>query len=484
MVRGAVAVLGLLATLATLSPPASAQEGSATTTSERAKFEQQLALWVDSQRSVERLQRREQIAEGKVQRREADVAQRQAEETRRRARAAVFTVETYVAGSSPRLPTDAVPPAEQSARVLGEEMHAVWRHSRNQLDEAVSRLEEAQAVADDLRTRRGRAQRAEEIVRTQVDQTIARIEQRFRFEADGGLPVAAWAAYHRVASDAPCDVPAGVLAAAGAVVSGHGRNGGRSLDPDGSVHGDDPKAPTAVVATRRSTPSGVRPLGATRTESAALAGALCAAGALDSWRELSSALDGVYRDPIVVERILATAHRLTGLDPDVGPVPQRPLRISRTLTVPAEQRLAANDVPAMMWWAVARIGTPYSQCIGRPQDPVCPPGTNRYGDGFFDCSGFVAAAYARIGVGVPLTTYAMEADADFMATKVADRITPDIMLPGDVLLMDGHVMLYFGDGNIIHSSAGGVQIEPVPAYAQREVFAVLRPVPPALYPPR
>ena len=63
--------------------------------------------------------------------------------------------------------------------------------------------------------------------------------------------------------------------------------------------------------------------------------------------------------------------------------------------------LAAGDVLGMIDWAMTRLGTPYSQCLGveaRPQDPECPPGTNRFGAGFFDCSGFVSNAYRRIGI--------------------------------------------------------------------------------------
>lgn len=191
---------------------------------------------------------------------------------------------------------------------------------------------------------------------------------------------------------------------------------------------------------------------------------------------LSEALTDVNPDPVWGERVWASALMYARADIGLGDVPTRPYRSSTALGFDPAEKLPDGDVIAMMFWAASKVGVPYSQCIGRPQDPVCPPGTNRFGSGFFDCSGFVAAAYARIGVGVPLTTYLMEADAEFMATKVSDRIDVDLMVPGDVMLMDGHVALYFGDGRIIHSSTGGVQIEPVPAYMWREVFAILRPV--------
>jgi cell wall-associated NlpC family hydrolase len=132
----------------------------------------------------------------------------------------------------------------------------------------------------------------------------------------------------------------------------------------------------------------------------------------------------------------------------------------------------------MIDWAMTRIGTPYSQCLGidaRPQDPECPPGTNRFGAGFFDCSGFVSSAYRRIGITVPATTYAMDADPRFMATRVADRIDLSVMEPGDVFLMDGHTGMYVGGGMIVHAVSGGLTYQPVPGWVANGTYAVLRP---------
>ena len=128
---------------------------------------------------------------------------------------------------------------------------------------------------------------------------------------------------------------------------------------------------------------------------------------------------------------------------------------------------------------MTRLGTPYSQCLGpdyRPQDPICPPGTNRYGSGFFDCSGFVSHAYRSIGIVVPATTYAMEADPTFMATKVSDRIDLKVMQPGDVFLMDGHTGMYVGGGMIVHAIGRGLTYEPVPSWVANGTIAVLRPI--------
>jgi cell wall-associated NlpC family hydrolase len=141
--------------------------------------------------------------------------------------------------------------------------------------------------------------------------------------------------------------------------------------------------------------------------------------------------------------------------------------------------LAAGDVQGMVDWAMTRLGTPYSQCLGaeaRPQDPECPPGTNRFGAGFFDCSGFVSYAYRRIGVTIPTSTYAMEADRTFMATRVATGFDLAVLQPGDVFLMDGHTGMYVGGGQIVHASGGGLTLEPIPRWVAHATFAVLRPV--------
>jgi cell wall-associated NlpC family hydrolase len=111
----------------------------------------------------------------------------------------------------------------------------------------------------------------------------------------------------------------------------------------------------------------------------------------------------------------------------------------------------------------------------RPQDPVCPTGSNRFGSGFFDCSGFVSHAYRLMGLRIPQTTYAMEADPAFMATKVSRGIDLRVMQPGDVFLMDGHTGMYVGGGMIVHAIGRGLTFEPVPAWVANGTFAVLRP---------
>jgi cell wall-associated NlpC family hydrolase len=130
-------------------------------------------------------------------------------------------------------------------------------------------------------------------------------------------------------------------------------------------------------------------------------------------------------------------------------------------------------------WSQLRLGTPYSQCLGadiRPEDPECPPGTNRFGKGFFDCSGYLSTAFASIGIAIPTTTYAMLLDEGFGQFKVGDEYVQESDLAGDVLLMDGHVALSLGNGSIIHASGGQLTEEPLPAWVRNGVLGVYRPL--------
>ena len=69
-----------------------------------------------------------------------------------------------------------------------------------------------------------------------------------------------------------------------------------------------------------------------------------------------------------------------------------------------------------------------------------------------DCSGFVQSVYAHFGVSLPRTTYEMVNSG--YAVSYAEA------LPGDLILYDGHVGLYMGDGTIVNAmnEADGIGI--------------------------
>lgn len=69
-----------------------------------------------------------------------------------------------------------------------------------------------------------------------------------------------------------------------------------------------------------------------------------------------------------------------------------------------------------------------------------------------DCSGFVQSVYAHFGVSLPRTTWDME--------SVGVPVSYEQALPGDIVLYDGHVGLYMGDGTIVNAmnEADGIGI--------------------------
>ncbi|HJD46366.1 MAG TPA: C40 family peptidase [Candidatus Mediterraneibacter norfolkensis] len=60
-----------------------------------------------------------------------------------------------------------------------------------------------------------------------------------------------------------------------------------------------------------------------------------------------------------------------------------------------------------------------------------------------DCSGFVQSVYAHFGVSLPRTSYDMR--------SAGYEVSYEEALPGDLILYDGHVGLYMGDGNIVNA---------------------------------
>ncbi len=69
-----------------------------------------------------------------------------------------------------------------------------------------------------------------------------------------------------------------------------------------------------------------------------------------------------------------------------------------------------------------------------------------------DCSGFVQSVYAHFGISLPRTTYDM--------VNSGYAVSYEDALPGDLILYDGHVGLYMGDGTIVNAmnEADGIGI--------------------------
>jgi hypothetical protein len=353
---------------------------------------------------------------------------------------------------------------------------------------------------------------------TDADEAGAEADAAIAETGARDLPAIAYIAYRDAAdqandADPACALPAAVLAGLGRLSSGHGRNqgsnpghlgrvdpplrglrGGRTADTDGGAIDGDAGADRAVGPMQLAPATWVEAAvdgngdGASDPDdlfdaAATTAAVLCRGDdPLDTALALDRAVGALLADTPQTNVALGVARRYArteGLDlGEVPPDPRARLSDGSPQFDTSDTTLEAGDVLGMIDWAMTRVGTPYSQCLGieaRPQDPECPPGTNRFGNGFFDCSGFTLSAYRRIGIAIPPTTYAMEADAAFMATMVADRIDLPVMEPGDIFLMDGHTGMYVGGGMIIHAIGIGLTYEPVPRWVANGTFAVLRP---------
>jgi cell wall-associated NlpC family hydrolase len=442
----------------------------------------------------------------------AELARRQGERARQRSRYGRLSAEYYVHQG-------------QEDDDVNRSMYSALSVQRERLDaakqaerDATEALEDAE---DELAARTKTLDRANEDrdhALAAADEAGAAADAAIAGTGARDLPAIAYSAYRSAAAaaneaDPGCDLPAAVLAGLGRLASGHGRNQGASsdhlghvapalrglrgttsADTDGGEIDGDPTADPAVGPLQLS----VDDWRASATDgdgdgtadpddlfdaAATTATILCrGSGALDTYASLQRTVRSLLGDSAQTQVALGTARRYARTEGlELGDVPADP-RAAAGDGAPqfdvSDTDLAPGDVLGMIDWAMTRIGTPYSQCLGidaRPQDPECPPGTNRFGAGFFDCSGFVSSAYRRIGITVPATTYAMDADPRFMATRVADRIDLSVMEPGDVFLMDGHTGMYVGGGMIVHAVSGGLTYQPVPGWVANGTYAVLRP---------
>ncbi|MER0028322.1 C40 family peptidase [Corynebacterium sp. KPL4043] len=64
------------------------------------------------------------------------------------------------------------------------------------------------------------------------------------------------------------------------------------------------------------------------------------------------------------------------------------------------------------------------------------------GNGGFDCSGLTQWAYSQAGVDIPRT-------ADQQA--IGKQVSADQLQPGDLVVWDGHVAMYSGNGEIVEA---------------------------------
>src|SRR4051812_30907862 len=130
-------------------------------------------------------------------------------------------------------------------------------------------------------------------------------------------------------------------------------------------------------------------------------------------------------------------------------------------------------------WAIAQANDPnigYSQTKGRFGNA-----TDAEGHRYFDCSGLVFTAYQQAGITLGGNyTGAMRDSWPQWADKVPNDESQ--MKPGDLLLMNGHVVMYTGNGHCVGAQtshgAFGDQVRadiPLSEYLHDSDCIVLRP---------
>lgn len=121
-----------------------------------------------------------------------------------------------------------------------------------------------------------------------------------------------------------------------------------------------------------------------------------------------------------------------------SPRPRTPRRTTPVQVPPA----VSGDITAVIGWALAQVGHPYVY--------------GATGPGAYDCSGLVAAAYARIGVRLPHSAAGMLA--------YGRPVGRGELAPGDLVFASrGHVAIYIGGGRIVEAAnpAVGVVARPI-----------------------
>lgn len=72
-----------------------------------------------------------------------------------------------------------------------------------------------------------------------------------------------------------------------------------------------------------------------------------------------------------------------------------------------------------------------------------------------DCSGFVQSVYAHFGISLPRTTWDQE--------SVGTAVSYEQAMPGDLILYEGHVGIYMGNGQIVNAINPSKGIGVIPA---------------------
>ena len=105
--------------------------------------------------------------------------------------------------------------------------------------------------------------------------------------------------------------------------------------------------------------------------------------------------------------------------------------------------VVGGNAATVVSFAKAQVGKPYVYGATGPNS--------------YDCSGLVLAAYARIGIKLPHSTYSQ--------IKYGRAVSQSQLVPGDLVFSNGtgHVSIYIGGGQVVHAStpSTGVKISKI-----------------------
>ncbi|MEO5304602.1 C40 family peptidase [Corynebacterium sp. c25Ua_47] len=117
--------------------------------------------------------------------------------------------------------------------------------------------------------------------------------------------------------------------------------------------------------------------------------------------------------------------------------PQEENMARHALVAPAAENGATTQGQAAAQAALSQVGTPY--------------GWGGTGNGSFDCSGLTQWAWRQAGVELPRTAESQ---------TVGRQVSAEELQPGDLIVWDGHVAMYSGDGQMVEAGSP-VQTNPL-----------------------
>lgn len=234
-----------------------------------------------------------------------------------------------------------------------------------------------------------------------------------------------------------------------------------------------------------------RPAPAPSTPVTSAGGKLALGAKGDAVKELQQRLKslGLYNGAIGgnfgpgTEAAVKAFQKMKGLTVDgwAGPQTMAALRAATGAapTTPTTPTAPSGSIQAALEWAKTQQGAPYTggaspSRFGTPADGrtyqmagqrayTVPRGVIGY-----DCSGFVVTVMKRAGINIPWhNSSGMKANLP--------AVPKNQLQPGDLLVKNGHVAIYIGNGQMIESVPSGVRVTSASTYINNPDYVGRRP---------